>query len=49
MKAQLSELIAGTGILIAIYLFVSNGDKTVSIIKALGGSYAQGVKTLQGR
>lgn len=49
MKQQLSELLAGTGILIAVYLFLSNGDKTVNIIKALSGAYTSGVKTLQGR
>ena len=48
MKAQISELLSGTAILIAIYLFLRNGDKTVAIIKALSSAYTSGVKTLQG-
>ena len=47
--SMISKLLAGTGILIAIYLFVKNANGTASIIDTLGGVYADGVKTLQGR
>lgn len=45
----ISKLLAGTGVLIAIYLFVKNASGTASIIDTLGGVYSSGVKTLQGR
>ena len=45
----ISKIIAGTGILIAIYLFVINAGGTANIISTLGGVYTDGVKTLQGR
>lgn len=45
----ISKLLAGTGILVAIYLFVKNATGTASIIDTLGSVYADGVKTLQGR
>ena len=44
----IAKLLSGTGILIAIYLFVKNADGTTSIINSLGSVYANGVKTLQG-
>ena len=44
-----TKVLSGTGILIAIYLFVKNSRGTVSIINSLGSVYSSGVKTLQGR
>ena len=44
-----TKIISGTGILIAIYLFVKNSKGAVAIINSLGGVYSSGVKTLQGR
>lgn len=47
--AKVSELMAGTAVLVFAYLVLSNSKATVSIISQLGGTYAQGVKVLQGR
>ena len=46
---RIVEIISGIGVLIAIYLFVSNADGTASIIKQLGASSSSMIKTLQGR
>ncbi|MED3836811.1 hypothetical protein [Peribacillus frigoritolerans] len=43
------DMIAGIGMLIGIYLFLSNGRETVSIIEAMGKNSIAGIKTLQGR
>lgn len=45
----IAKLLSGTGILIGIYLFVTNSQGVVSIVDSLGGVYTSGVKTLQGR
>ena len=45
----LNKLLAGTGLLIALYLFLSNSKATTSIISQLGSTYTAGVKVLQGR
>lgn len=42
-------ILTGIGLLIMIYLFLSKGDKTVSIIKAIAENTTAGIKTLQGR
>lgn len=47
--ATLNKLLAGTGLLIMLYLFLSNSKATVSIISQLGSTYTGGVKVLQGR
>lgn len=49
MGSKIATLLAGTGGLVALYLILTNGKNTVSIISQLGGTYSQGVKTLQGR
>ncbi|MCQ6337873.1 hypothetical protein [Bacillus cereus] len=43
------DMIAGIGLLIGIYLFLSNGRETVSIIESMGKNSIAGIKTLQGR
>lgn len=43
------SIAGGIFILIAIYLLVVNGDKTVQVINALSYPTLQGIKTLQGR
>lgn len=48
MKLILTVL-TGTGLLIAIYLFLSQGDRTVKIIDTLASNSIQGIRTLQGR
>lgn len=45
----MGKIFGGVGVLIGIYLFVANGDKTVSIIKTLGTQGVEGIRTLQGR
>ena len=47
--AHLSNWISGIGILIFVYLIISNGEQTTSIIKALGTTGVSGIKALQGR
>ena len=49
MRGTIGEILSGSAILIGVYLFLSQGDQTVNIVKALGGAYTEGVKTLQGR
>ena len=47
--SHLTNWLSGIGMLIFIYLILSKGDKTVSIIKQLGTSGVAGIKALQGR
>ena len=49
MRATIGEILSGTAILIGVYLFLSKGNQTVNVIKALGGTYVESVKVLQGR
>jgi hypothetical protein len=49
MNMNLGKMIAGIGLLIGIYLFVSNSDKTVKIINAIGSNSTKGITVLQGR
>ena len=42
-------ILTGIGMLIAVYLFLSNGDKTVKIISTIAENTTAGIKTLQGR
>ena len=44
-----TKIISGTGILIAIYLFLSNYTATTKVISQLGSTYSSSVKVLQGR
>lgn len=43
------KVLTGIGILIAIFLFLRNGDQTVKIISTLAYNTTAGIKTLQGR
>ena len=43
------DVISGMGILIAIFLFLNNGQSTVSIIQTIGQNTTSGIRTLQGR
>ena len=47
--STLNKLLAVTGLLIALYLFLKNSKATTSIIAQLGSTYTGGVKVLQGR
>ena len=44
-----AKVLSGTGILIAIYLFLTNYKATANIITKLGSTYTGSVKVLQGR
>lgn len=46
---DLGNILTGIGILIAIFLFLSHGNTTVSIIQTLAQNSIAGIKTLQGR
>lgn len=48
MKSILT-IISGVGLLIGIYLFLTNFSATTSIINAVGKNATSGIKTLQGR
>lgn len=48
MKSILT-ILTGIGILIGIFLFVSNSTASVGIINAIGKNTTSGIKTLQGR
>lgn len=45
----MKTLLVGTGVLIAIYLIVSNATNAGKLITAGGNAYAGGVRVLQGR
>ena len=45
----MTKIISGTGLLICLYLVLSNSKATVNIVNSLGGVYTKSVKTLQGR
>jgi hypothetical protein len=46
---RIFDVISGMGILIAIFLFLNNGNSTVSIIQTIGSNTTSGIRTLQGR
>lgn len=43
------QIASGMGILIAIYLVLSNATATVSVIDSIGGQVVRGIGKLQGR
>ena len=43
------DMIAGIGVLIAVYLFLKNYKATTSIISSISSNSINGIKTLQGR
>ncbi|MGE2624072.1 hypothetical protein ACQH8C_23240 [Escherichia coli] len=42
-------VLSGIGMLIAIYLFLSNSRQTTQNIDSIAGNGVKGIKTLQGR
>lgn len=46
---NLGKIVSGMGLLIAIYLFVSNANQTAKIIESIGANTTKGIKVLQGR
>ena len=49
MSKKIIEVLSGIGLLIAIYLFLTNGTKTVAIVNSIAENSVKGIKTLQGR
>ena len=49
MGGKVMTVLSGVGVLIAIYLFLSNSSATVSVIKTLGTQSINAVQVLQGR
>lgn len=49
MTNKIFDVVAGIGILIAIYLFLKNYKATTSIITSMASNSIKGIKTLQGR
>lgn len=49
MVGKMFAVIAGMGLLIAVFLFVSNPTGSASIINAIGSNAVKGISTLQGR
>ena len=47
--SHLSSWLAGIGMLIAIYLFLSNANSTVKIINSIASNSINGIQVLQGR
>lgn len=47
--STLTKVLSGIGILIGIYLFLSRGKETASIINTIASNATMGIKTLQGR
>ena len=46
---NLMKFFGGIGILIAIYLFLSNGGSTISIVNTISKNMINGIQVLQGR
>lgn len=49
MMNHISSWIAGIGMLIAIFLILSNASDTVKIINSIAGNSIKGIQVLQGR
>ena len=46
---QIMKVLGGIGVLIVIYLFLSNGSQTVKIINSIAENTIDGIQVLQGR
>ncbi len=46
---MVKKFMLGTGILIGVYLVVTNATNAGRLLQSGGNVYAQGVRTLQGR
>lgn len=46
---DLRSIIGSAFVLIGIYLFIANGDKTAKVINTLAYNSVEGIKALQGR
>lgn len=46
---KIGSILAGTGVIIVLYLFLTNGKESVEIINSISSTYTNGIKALQGR
>ena len=46
---HLTKILGGIGILIAVYLVLSNGGQTIKIIDSISSNALNGIQVLQGR
>lgn len=46
---NIGKILGGIGVLIAIYLFLSNGNTTLKIINSIASNTVDGIQVLQGR
>jgi hypothetical protein len=46
---NLGKVLAGIGVLIGMYLVISNGANSTKIIQTIASNSVSGIKTLQGR
>ena len=46
---SVTEILSGIGILIGLYLILSQGSASVNLIKSIMDSATNGIKVLQGR
>lgn len=49
MGGTVGKVLAGAGVLIAVYLVVSNPNGASSVTNSISGAFNSGAKTLQGR
>lgn len=49
MRKVLAEVLGGIFVLILLYLFFTNGEKSVALINAIATNSISGIKVLQGR
>lgn len=46
---NIMKILGGIGVLIAIFLFLSNGGVTMSVINTISSNLINGIQVLQGR
>ena len=46
---HLTKILGGIGILIAIYLVLSNGSQSIKIVESISSNALNGIQVLQGR
>lgn len=47
--SSITKVVSGVGVLIALYLFLSNATETSDIINTIGKNSINGIAVLQGR
>jgi len=49
VTVMIKKFLLGTGILVGVYLVLSQANSAATVLNSAGGVYTGGVKTLQGR